>query len=219
MRHYGNGGIQEHSIGDYYPGGTYIKAGLGPGGTIVAWNLVTGEIYGEVQFEDWGKDYYAAHERADALIPADVPYRKKQPQHVAVVETSTDVASSRRNVMSKYTVPADQRLLSDELIGAINPRRVLGELITFYENVVAKDEQDRVEFEASECADHEECRANFEGRVNINRNVLNGLISFTSEIDQQQQEFQESTGNGGLEQLLSQLGIDPSQFDVVNVNG
>ncbi len=122
--------------------------------------------------------------------------------------------------MSKYTVPAEQRLLSDELIGAINPRRVLGEVITFYENVVAKDEQDRAEFEASECSGHEECRARFEGRVTINRNVLQGLTDFVASIDQQQSEFSASQGgDGGFESLLAQLGIDPSQFDVVNVNG
>ncbi len=221
MSHHGDSGIQEHSVGDYYPGGTYIKAGLGPGGTIVAWNLLTGEIYGEVQFEDWDKDYYEAHAKADALIPADLPYRSKQRQHVAEAVTSTDVASSRRNVMSKYTIPANERVLSDCLIAAINPRRVLQEVISFYENVVADDQRDKVDFEASECSAHPDCRDRFEKRTASNQFVLDGLTTLVAHADEQQAEIRaiEAGASNGvpaeLQDLFAQLGINPNDVAVL----
>lgn len=109
MSHYADGGLQENSIGEYYPGGTYVKASKQPGGTIVAWNLVTGEEYGQVRFKDWGEDFRIAHAIADALIPADVPYRKRK-QHVADAAPNTEVASTRRDTATVQTARRSRSL-------------------------------------------------------------------------------------------------------------
>jgi hypothetical protein len=76
MSHHGNSGIQEHSVGDLYPGGIRIESKPEAGeGVIVAYNLLTSEEYGRVTFADWKSDFDMAHRIAEALIPPDVPYR------------------------------------------------------------------------------------------------------------------------------------------------
>jgi hypothetical protein len=182
MSHYGSTGIQEHSIGDLYPGGDYILAGKGPGGTVVAWNLVTGEEYGRVNFDDWGRDFKVAYAKAIAMIPANVPYRKKQSQHVTDTAISTEVASSRRNVMSsQFAVPSKSRILSDEFISKINSRRILCELIAYYEGIAAKNAEEYDEFLDSEDSNDPKAVERARKLVTLNQFVLESLVALVEE--------------------------------------
>jgi hypothetical protein len=212
MRHHGNSGIQEHSIGDYYPGGTYIKAGKEPGGTIVAWNLVTSEVYGEVHFDDWEESYRVAHALADALIPPDVPYRKQR-QHVAEAAPSKDVSIVRRDTVSKYTIASNERILSDEFFAKVNSRRVVLELISYYEGIVERNQQEWVEFQQSEHGDCEDCIARAKALIELNQSVLSGLVAVVEQADAQSQVVQGASVDP-LQALLNQLGI---QGDVVAI--
>ncbi len=215
MTHYGESGLQEHSVGDLYPGGDYIIAGKGPGGTVVAWNLVTGEEYGRVKFEDWDRDFKAAYDKAIAMIPPDVPYRKRQRQHVAVSETSTDVACSRRNVMSSpFAVPAEHRILSDEFISRINSRRILCELIAYYEGIVEKNVAEFDAFVESDESGNPRAYQRAQALIDLNRFVLQSLIALVEAGNRQVERIQELTPNP-LEELFRGLGIG----DAVEVVG
>ncbi len=208
MSHHGDTGLQDHSIGDVYPGGDYIIAGKGPGGTIVAWNLVTGEEYGRVQFDDWDRDFDAAYAKAIAMIPADVPYRKQRNQSVSgSATTSTDVANSRRNVMpSPFAVPAEHRILSDEFISKINSRRILCELIAYYEGIVAKNVQEFREFQNSDEVGNPVAYEQAQRLVELNKFVLQSLIALVEAGNRQVERIQALEPNP-LEELFRGLGL------------
>ncbi len=207
MAHHGDSGLQQDSIGDHYPGGTYITKGKEPGGTVVAWNLLTGEVYGEVHFDNWGQSFSYAHMLAEGLIPDDVPYRKKQVQHVAVPATSKDVASNRRSVVSKYTVPANERILSDEFFAKINSRRVIVELISYYEGIVEKNQQEWVEFQQSEHGDCEDCIARAKALIELNQSILSQLVALAENSDEQAKVVNGSSVDP-FQALLNSLGIN-----------
>lgn len=221
MSHHGDTGIQQHSIGDFYPGGISIHTS-GEGGECVAWNLVTGEEYGRVQFDNWGDSYYSAHAEAEALIPANVPYRTRR-QHVAGTETGTDASNVRRNAMvSQVNVPVQERVLSDEFFNKVNPRQVLSDLVSYYDGIIAKNQEEWVEFQQTECASHPECVERAKTLIQLNVAIRDGLAAVLADGDERTKAIRaleqsaDPFQHDPFQQLFAQLGIDPSSIDFVD---
>lgn len=219
MRHHGNSGLQEHSIGDYYPGGIFTRSGLEPGGEIVAWNLVTGEVYGRVRYESLNTDFVSRYDEALSLIPEDVPFRRHQRQDVPDAVTNKDVAAKRDVPMSKFTVPADERSLSDAFINKFNVRRILCELITFQEATVARllseFSERREEFEGAPQGVQDDAQ----GVIDINVWLKEALIEIVEEGDRRAESIGRLYNDNGSRvggnpvlDLLRSLGVTDDEL-------
>jgi hypothetical protein len=79
MKHHGDSGLQEHSVGDIYPAGIMIiHNGKTGRGIVRSYNLIEGTIYADEIYSsmDDDGDFDAARERAVAAVPDGVPYRR-----------------------------------------------------------------------------------------------------------------------------------------------
>jgi hypothetical protein len=86
--------------------------------------------------------------------------------------------------MSKFAVPAEERILSDKFFEAVNPRRVLCELIAYQDNVIADNEAEAARRRNSGKQSAKD-RAHCEAMLSFNyfvRNSLSDLVEHGSNL-------------------------------------
>ena len=73
--HYGDGGLQAHSMGELYPWAVVVYRRPGGPGIVRLENLVTGERKSDHSFAPDFSDFRQAHALAEADCPKNAAYR------------------------------------------------------------------------------------------------------------------------------------------------